>query len=52
VETETIAMSRGIPFELRWLIEPLTSRMPREMITHVLEATREVVARDLDSKQR
>jgi hypothetical protein len=46
VEMETIAMSRGLPFEVRWLIEPLTSRLPRALVTRILEATRDAVAQD------
>jgi len=45
VEMETLAMSRGIPRGVRWLIEPTTSELPRKIITHVLESTREAVAR-------
>lgn len=40
VELETVALSRGIPFELRWLIKPLTDELPRKMMVDMLKDTR------------
>jgi hypothetical protein len=40
VELETISLSRGIPWEVRWLIKPLTDDLPRKMMTDILEETR------------
>ena len=40
VELETVALSRGIPIELRWLIKPLTDELPRQMMVDMLEDTR------------
>jgi hypothetical protein len=44
VELETVALSRGIPFEFRWLIKPLTDELPRKMIVEMLEDTRAALA--------
>jgi hypothetical protein len=40
IELETVALSRGIPFELRWLIKPLTDELPRRMMIDMLNDTR------------
>lgn len=40
VELETIALSRGIPIEFRWLIKPLTDELPRKMMIEMLNDTR------------
>ena len=40
IELETVALSRGIPFEFRWLIKPLTDELPRKMMVDMLEDTR------------
>ncbi len=40
VELETVALSRGIPIEFRWLIKPLTDELPRKMIVEMLNDTR------------
>ncbi len=47
LEIETIALSRGIPFEFRWLIKPLTERVPKETVALTLGATRNAVALDM-----
>jgi hypothetical protein len=49
LEIETIALSRGIPFEFRWLIKPLTERVPKETVALTLEATRGAVTNDMKS---
>jgi hypothetical protein len=46
LEMETIVMSRGIPSELGWLIGSLTQRVPRDLVTRTLRATREAVAQE------
>jgi len=43
VEMETIALSRGIPAEFRWLIKPLTDKLPRNIMFQTLAATRAAV---------
>jgi hypothetical protein len=40
VELETVALSRGIPIEFRWLIKPLTDELPRKMMVEMLNDTR------------
>lgn len=47
LEIETMALSRGIPFEFRWLIKPLTERVPRETVALTLQATRDAVIQDM-----
>jgi hypothetical protein len=43
MEIETMALSRGIPIEFRWLIKPLTERLPRDTVTKTLKDTRDAV---------
>jgi hypothetical protein len=43
LEMETVTLSRGIPWEFRWLIEPVTERLPRSIMTQTLNDTREAV---------
>jgi hypothetical protein len=43
VEMETIALSRGIPFEFRWLIKPVTDSLPRKIMLGTLQNTRDAV---------
>jgi len=43
VEMETIALSRGIPAGLRWLIKPLTDNLPRKIMLETLGDTRAAV---------
>ena len=43
VEMETIALSRGIPVAFRWLVKPLTDKLPRKIMMATLEATRAAV---------
>jgi hypothetical protein len=42
-ETETVTLSRGIPWEFRWLIEPVTERLPRSIMTQTLNDLRVAV---------
>jgi hypothetical protein len=42
-ETETVTLSRGIPWEFRWLIEPVTERLPRSIMMQTLNDLREAV---------
>ncbi len=43
LETETVTLSRGIPWEFRWLIAPVTERLPRNIMIQTLNDTREAV---------
>jgi hypothetical protein len=43
IEMETIALSRGIPVAFRWLVKPLTDKLPRRIMLATLEATRAAV---------
>jgi hypothetical protein len=43
LEVETVEMSRGIPFEFRWLIKPLTDRLPRDLMLATLKDTQQAV---------
>ena len=43
VEMETIAMSRGIPVALRWMIKPLVENLPRKIMLATLTGTRDAV---------
>ena len=40
VQVESIALSRSIPWVFAWLINPLTKSVPREVLSHLLRATR------------
>lgn len=44
VETESISLTRTIPFLLRWLVGPFVNDMPREQLADLLESTREALA--------
>jgi hypothetical protein len=43
LEMETVTLSRGIPWEFRWLVEPVTERLPRSIMTRTLNDTREAI---------
>jgi len=43
VEIETIVLSRDIPFEFRWLIQPLTDSLPRKLMLETLKDARDAV---------
>jgi hypothetical protein len=47
VELEMLALSRGIPAVLRWLIQPLTERLPRDILQATLEDTRDAVSQKM-----
>jgi len=47
---ETVALSRGIPLEVRWLIKPLTDELPRRIMTDMLQDTRDAVQRSAISQ--
>jgi hypothetical protein len=44
IEMEMIDLSRGIPWQFRWLIEPLAERLPRSMLMTTLKETRDAVS--------
>ena len=46
VEMETIAMSRGIPLTLRWMIKPLVEALPRNTLLATLTDTRDAVGEE------
>lgn len=48
VELETISLSRGIPWEVRWLIKPLTDDLPRRLMADILDETRTAVRQELE----
>jgi hypothetical protein len=48
VEIETIALSRGIPWEFRWLVKPLTERLPRNIMFETLKDTRSAVSEEAE----
>jgi hypothetical protein len=43
-EIEMIALSRGIPWAFRWLMQPLAERLPRNTMAAMLQDTREAVS--------
>jgi len=45
-EMETIALSRGIPLLFRWLVQPLTERLPQYLLTGLLADTRDAVGQE------
>ena len=49
-EMEIIAMSRGIPFTLRWLIKPLAERVPRSLMLATLRDTRDAVRQECKAR--
>ncbi len=46
IEMEMIGMSRGIPMLLRWLIQPLAERLPRNTLQATLQDTRDAVRQE------
>jgi hypothetical protein len=48
VELETISLSRGIPWEVRWLIKPLTDDLPRKMMADILDETRSAAQQEAE----
>jgi hypothetical protein len=49
VEMETIAMSRGIPLALRWVIKPLVEALPRNTLLATLTDTRNAVGQEIQA---
>jgi hypothetical protein len=49
VEIETIAMSRGIPVMLRWMIKPLVESLPRKIMLATLTDTRDAVGGEIQA---
>ena len=47
IEMEMIGMSRGIPVLLRWLIQPLAERLPRDTVQATLQDTRDAVSQEI-----
>lgn len=43
VQCESVTLSRGIPFGLRWVVGPFVTSIPRESLTFTLETTRKVL---------
>ena len=43
IEQENIALSRGIPASLRWMIEPVVRRLSRDLLTKTLQQTQAAV---------
>jgi hypothetical protein len=54
IENETIGLSRDIPISVRWLVNPIVSKLPRNSLTTGLTQTRDAVsaATAMQSKQR
>lgn len=48
-ETETVTLSRGIPWAFRWLVEPVTERLPRSIMTQSLNDLREAVKKSTNA---
>ena len=46
IETESISLTRTIPFVVRWLVSPFVNDMPREQLADLLESTRHALAHD------
>jgi hypothetical protein len=47
---ETLELSRGIPFEFSWLLGPLTEKLPRAIMTTMLNDTKAAVEREAQSR--
>jgi hypothetical protein len=43
LECRAISLTRDVPAGLAWIIEPLIRKLPRESLTHTLEATRQAL---------
>lgn len=43
LEMETVSLSRGIPWEFRWLVAPVTEHLPRTVMTQTLNDTSEAI---------
>ena len=49
-EIEMIALSRGIPWGFRWLMQPLAEHLPRNIVAAMLEDTREAVSQRVSAR--
>jgi hypothetical protein len=47
VEIQVAALSRGIPWGFRWLIQPLAERLPRNLLLTVLQDTRDALSPEI-----
>jgi hypothetical protein len=52
IEIEAIALSRDIPFSLRWLVQPVIRRVARSAIVSSLQKTRDAVISQSDRTNR
>jgi hypothetical protein len=43
MQCEAVALTRDIPFGLRWLLSPLVTKIPRESLSRALSQTRTAV---------
>jgi hypothetical protein len=43
IQSESITLTRGIPFGFGWMIKPFVTSIPRETLTFTLEATRKAL---------
>lgn len=49
VESESVSLTRGIPFFLSWMIKPFVNSVPRELLEFTLSRTREEMAGPVES---
>jgi hypothetical protein len=47
VELEVISLSRDIPWMFRWLVQPLAERLPRNILSLMVQDTRDAVSREI-----
>jgi len=45
VECRAVSLTRDVPFGLGWVVEPIIQSLPKESLTHTLEATRQALRR-------
>jgi hypothetical protein len=43
VECRAVSLTRDVPFGMRWIIEPIIQKLPKESLIHTLEATRQAM---------
>jgi len=46
VECRSLSLTRDVPKGLRWVIEPIIQKLPRESLIHILRATRQALSSD------
>lgn len=46
IESESISLTRTIPFIVRWLVAPFVNDMPREQLADLLQTTRQALVND------